>query len=152
MGTIRPLAAEHEPRHFRSRYPETVRAATRRECPRSGSNSRRRRFRQRLKQWKTRRQWDRAANLLELHRLTTLIWRESRKNEKMQSLPYSTEKVTRRGVESTVASRSNHTRVTCPLKGLSGDSAVIVMPWDCYRCSSAGFDRISLCGAQTAGN
>ena len=46
-------------------------------------------------------------------------------------------------VRSTVTSRSCHTRVRCSLKGLPGDLAITVKPIDCYRRSSAGFDRIA---------
>ena len=83
--------------------------------------------------------------LLELHRLTTLIWREgkSRSSGKTRSLPYSTKRATRRSAKTTAASRSCHTRVRFSLKWLTRDSALTVRRRDCYRRSSAGFDRIA---------
>ena len=62
---------------------------------------------------------------------------------KMRSLQYSTRRATRRSEETTVASRSCHTRVRFSLKWLPGDSALTVRRRDCYRRSSAGFDRIA---------
>ena len=62
---------------------------------------------------------------------------------KMRSLQYSTRRATRRSAETTAASRSCHTRVRFSLKWLPGDSALTVRRRDCYRRSSAGFDRIA---------
>ena len=85
--------------------------------------------------------------LLELHRLTTLIWREGKVPQQwkdaVRSLPYSTIRATRRSAETTAASRSCHTRVRFSLKGLPGDSALTVRRRGCYRRSSAGFDQIA---------
>ena len=58
--------------------------------------------------------------LLELHRLPTLIWRQTR------SLPYSTRKATRRSAETTAASRLCHTRVRFSLEWVPGDSTLSV--------------------------
>ena len=65
----------------------------------------------------------------------------SHSSGKMRSLQYSTRRATRRSAETTAASRSCHTRVRFPLK--LGDSALTVRRRDCYRRSSAGFDRIA---------
>ena len=83
--------------------------------------------------------------LLELHRLTTLIWRrgKSHSSGKTWSLPHSTRKATRRSAETTAASRSCHTRVRVSLKWLPGDSALTVTRRGCYRRSSEGFNRIA---------
>ena len=83
--------------------------------------------------------------LLELHRLTILIWHQGKYHSsgKMRSLPYSTRRATRRSAETTAASRLCHTRVRFSLKWLPGDSALTVRRRDCYRRSSAGFDRIA---------
>ena len=62
---------------------------------------------------------------------------------KTRSLPYSTKKATRRSAETTAACRSCHTRARFSLKWLPGDSALTVRRRDCYRRSSAGFDRIT---------
>ena len=53
-----------------------------------------------------------------------------------RSLQYSTKMATKRSAETTAAFRSCHTRV-------SGGSALAVRRRDCYRRSSAGFDRIA---------
>ena len=61
---------------------------------------------------------------LEIHRLTTLIWREGEVPQHWKDAVitvYSTRKATRRGAETTAASRSCHTRVRFFLKGLPGD-------------------------------
>ena len=68
---------------------------------------------------------------------------KSHSNGKMRSLQYPTRSVTRRSAETTTASRSCHTRVRFFLKWLPGDSALTVRRRDCYRRSSAGFDRIA---------
>ena len=82
--------------------------------------------------------------LLELHRLTTLIWREGKvPRGKTRSLPYSTRRATRQSAETTAASRSCRTQVRFSLKWLPGGSALTVGRRDCYRRSSAGFDRIA---------
>ena len=89
MGEILPLAAEREIRHARSRHPEEAAAASSRECPRDRAhaggdchsdegNGKRESS---GAGWSCRGllklglQQDRTI-LLELHRLTTLIWRE----------------------------------------------------------------------------
>ena len=57
--------------------------------------------------------------LLELHRLTTFIWREGdvpQQWKDARSLPYSTRRVTRRSTETTAASCSCHTRARFSLK------------------------------------
>ena len=83
--------------------------------------------------------------LLELHRLTTLIWREGKDHSsgKTRSLPYSTRRATRRSAENIAPSRSFHARVRFSLKWLPGDLAITVRRRDCYRKSNAGFDRIA---------
>ena len=68
---------------------------------------------------------------------------KSRSNGKTRSLPYSTRKATRQSAKTTAASRSCHTRVRFSLKRLPGDSALTARRRDCYRRSSAGFDRIA---------
>ena len=68
---------------------------------------------------------------------------KSHRSGKMRSLRYSTRRATRRSAETTTASRSCHTRIRSSLKGLPGDSALTVRRRDCYRRSSAGFDRIA---------
>ena len=62
---------------------------------------------------------------------------------KTRSLQYSTRRATRRSAETTAAFRSCHTRVRFSLKWLPGDSVLTVRRRDCYRRSSAGFDRIA---------
>ena len=81
--------------------------------------------------------------LRELHRLTILIWRQGKVPQQMRSLQYSIRRATRRSAETTAAFRSCHTRVRFSLKWLPGDSALTVKRRDCYRRSSAGFDRIA---------
>ena len=83
--------------------------------------------------------------LLELHRLTTLIWREGkvRSSGKPRSLPYSPRKAKRCSAKTTAASRSCHRRVRFSSKSLPGDSALTVRRRGCYRRSSANFDRIA---------
>ena len=68
---------------------------------------------------------------------------KSHSSGKMRSLPYSTRRATRRSAEATAASRSCHTRVRFSVKWLPGGSALTVRRKDCYRRSSAGFDRIA---------
>ena len=82
--------------------------------------------------------------LLELHRLTTLIWREGKVPQQWKDavIPYSTRRATRRSAETTATFRSCHTQVRFFLKWLPGDSALTVRRRDSYRRSSAGFDRI----------
>ena len=65
----------------------------------------------------------------------------SHSSGKMRSLQCSTRRATRRSAETTTAFRSCHTRVRFSLTWLSGDSALTVRRRDCYRRSSAGFDR-----------
>ena len=82
--------------------------------------------------------------LRELHRLTTLIWRQGKVPRQWKdAVQYSTRRATRRSAETTAAFRSCHTRVRFSLKWLPGDSALTVRRRDCYRRSSAGFDRIA---------
>ena len=82
--------------------------------------------------------------LLKLHRLTTLIGREGKgpKQWKDAVIAIST-RATRQGAETTATSRSCRTRVRFSLKWLRGDSALTARRRDCYRRSSAGFDRIA---------
>ena len=68
---------------------------------------------------------------------------KSHSSRKMRSLPYSTRRKTRWSAETTAASRSCHARIRFFLKWLPGDSAHTVRRRDCYRRSSAGFDRIA---------
>ena len=83
--------------------------------------------------------------LLEFHRLTTLSCArgKSQTSGKTRSSPYSTSRATRRSAETTVAFRSCHTQVRFSLKWLPGGSALTLRRRDCYRRSSAGFDRIA---------
>ena len=84
--------------------------------------------------------------LRELSRLTILIWRQWKVPQQWKDAvitAYSTRRATRRSAETTAASCSCHTRVRFSLKWLRGDSALTVRRRDCYRRSSAGFDRIA---------
>ena len=83
--------------------------------------------------------------LLELHRLTTLIWRWRKVPQQWKHAVITVlhKRATRRGAETTAASRSCHTRVRFSLKWLPGGSALTVRRRDCYQRSSAGFDRIA---------
>ena len=83
--------------------------------------------------------------LLELHRVTTLIWREWKVpqqwkdavNTILHKMGEKTE------AETTAESRLCPTRVRFSLKWLTGESALTVKRRDCYRRSSEGFDRIA---------
>ena len=83
--------------------------------------------------------------LRELHRLTILIWRQGKVPQQWKDAVITVlhKKTTRRSAETTAAFRSCHTRVRFSLKWLPGDSALTVRRRDCYRRSSAGFDRIA---------
>ena len=83
--------------------------------------------------------------LQELHRLTILTWRQGKAPQQWKdgSIQYSTRRATRRSAETTAAFRSCHSRVRFSLKWLPGDRALTVRRRDCYRKSSAGFDRIA---------
>ena len=83
--------------------------------------------------------------LLELHRLTPSSGTggKFRSNGRTRSSSYFTRRATMRSAETTAASRSCHTRGRCSLKCLPGDLAITVRQRDCYRRSSAGFDRIA---------
>ena len=150
MGAILPLAAECQIRHARSRYPEEASTASSRECSRIE-----------LVEEEIATAMKATANakavgpdglpaeLLKLglqQETRPFCWSStdsppssgakgtSHSSGKMRSLPYS---------QTTAASRSCLTRVRCPLKWLPGDSALTVRRRDCYRRSSAGFDRIA---------
>ena len=83
--------------------------------------------------------------LLELHNLpySSGVRGKSHSSGKTRPLPYSTRRAKRRSAETTTASRSCHTLVRFSLKWLPGDSALTVRRRDCYRRSSAGFNRIA---------
>ena len=89
---------------------------------------------------KLRLQQDRTI-LLELHRLTTLIWREGKVPQQWKDAVITV--LHKKGDKTTAAFRSCHTRVRFSLKWLPGDSALTVRRRDCYRRRSAGFDRIA---------
>ena len=85
--------------------------------------------------------------LLELHRLTNLIWRKGKVPQQWKdaviTVPYKkkgdkTECGNYRGM-----SLVSYAGKVLPLKWLPGDSALTVRRRDCYRRSSAGFDRIA---------
>ena len=83
--------------------------------------------------------------LLELHRLTTLIWREGKVPQQWKDAVITvlhkkgdkTECRTYRGISLC------RTRVRFSLKWVPGDSALTVKRRDCYRRSSSDFDRIT---------
>ena len=83
--------------------------------------------------------------LRELHRLTILIWRQGNVPRQWKdaviTILYKKGDKTECGI--TAAFRSCHTRVRFSLKWLPGDSALTVRRRDCYRRSSADFDRIA---------
>ena len=83
--------------------------------------------------------------LRELYRLTILIWRQGKVPQQWKDavITVLTRRVTRRSAETTAAFRSCYTRVRFSLKWSPGDSALTVRRRDCYRRSSAGFDRIA---------
>ena len=83
--------------------------------------------------------------LLELHRFTTLIWRKGKVPQQWKDAVITRLHKTgdRRSAETTAASRLCHMRIRFSLKWLPGDSALTVRRKDCYRRSSAGFDRIA---------
>ena len=84
--------------------------------------------------------------LRQLHRLTILIWRQGKVPRQWKDAVITvlhTRRATRRSAETTAAFRSYHTRVRFSLKWLPRDSALTVRRRDCYRRSSAGFDRIA---------
>ena len=68
---------------------------------------------------------------------------KSHRSEKTRSLPFFTKSATRRSAKSTAACRSCHTQIRFSLMCLSGDSALTERRTDCYRRSSAVFDRIA---------
>ena len=84
--------------------------------------------------------------LLELHRLTTLIWREGKVPQQWKDAVITvlhkngdtTECRNYRGIS--LVSRAGK---RFSLKWLPGDSAPTVRRRDCYRRSSTGFDRIA---------
>ena len=81
--------------------------------------------------------------LLELHRLTILIWRQGKVPRQWKDAVTTILHKKGDKAETTAAFRSCHTRVRFSLKWLPGDSALTVRRRDCYRRSSAGFDRIA---------
>ena len=83
--------------------------------------------------------------LLEFHRFTTLIWREGKVPQQWKDAVITVlhKKGDKTECGTTAAFRTCHTRVRFSLKWLSGGSALTVRRRDCYRRSSADFERIA---------